>query len=395
MVAALVLSASGVQATASAATSTRKTPAVKTIVVEGLGIANTFGQAGFGAQAFFDQVNKSGVLKGITIHFAGFKDDGGSPSAALSVERQMVTQDHVFAVVPDISQFQSGTYLASQHVPFVGVAIGSSFCSPTPSTKQWGFGASGCLVPSNPSRVADSLAPLYSYVKAKTGSAHPSFLTFSTDTESGVLGTKFTGVAAKGAGFKVVYAKGVLPVTVADYAPYIAQWMSANGGKPPQVVYCLADVQCLGAWPALKAVGFTGIFYDPFGNAPGVASLMAGTASFVLYNSTPNKGLSAMLQAFDALTPGTQLNYANVFGYFGASMFVQALEKVGYNDTPEAVQKALSTLTWQIKGFVGPTQYPASGVTPTPYCQELVADSADGTYSVISPYSCTYKSFKV
>jgi ABC-type branched-subunit amino acid transport system substrate-binding protein len=348
-----------------------------------------------GAQAYFDQVNASGVLKGITIKYLGFTADGGSPASALAATRQLVAQDHVFAIVPDMSQYNDATYMASQHVPYVGLATDNSYCSTKSTTSLWGFGWNGCLIPKNPSHVADSLSPLFSYAKAKTGSAHPSFLTFSTDTESGVLDAKYTAIAAKGAGFKVVYAQGDLPNTVSDYTPYVEQWMTAAGGKPPQVIYCLAAAQCLGALPALKAVGFTGVFYEPLGNGPTIGKLMEGATTSIFYNSRPNPGLTQMQDAFNALTPGTQLSFANVFGYFGASMFVDALKKVGNDDTPSAVQKALATQTWQIKGLVGPTKYPASTVTPTPYCQELLSDNADGSFTTLAPYSCSYKSFKV
>ena len=148
-------------------------------------------------------------------------------------------------------------------------------------------------------------------------------------------------ISATGTGFKVVYSKGVLPATVSDYTPYVDQWMAANNGKAPQVIECLLTTQCVNAWQALKAVGFTGIFYDNLGGIAALQKNMAGTVTANFYNSTPNAGLTQMQNSMNAISPNTQLvGYSNVPGYFGASMFVQAVKKVGNNDTPQAVQSA-------------------------------------------------------
>jgi ABC-type branched-subunit amino acid transport system substrate-binding protein len=396
MVAAALVAAFGSASIASAGISKSSSqPAVKTVVVGGLGTASLFSAAGTGAAAYFKQVNDSGVLKGIKIKYVGFTDDGGTPASTLSAARKLVTQEHVFAVVPDMSQFNPGSYFASQHVPYVGYALDASYCSVTASTSLWGFGFDGCLLATNPPRVADALGPIYKYATTKTGSTKPTFLAFSSDTQSGETAASQNAIAAKGAGFKVVYSKGALPATVSDYTPYVEQWMTANNGKPPQVIYCLLSTQCIAAWAALKAVGYTGIYYDTLGGTSALASSMAGTVTANFYNSSPNPGLTAMQNAMDALVPNTQLvGYSNVPGYFGASMFVQALKKVGNNDTQQAVQKALATQTWQIPGLVGPIKYPASTVIPTPACLELLQDSSAGTgFTLLAPYVCTYKSF--
>lgn len=393
----LMMVAGGVTATGASQSKVGAShPAVKTIVVAGLGTASLFSAAGTGAQAYFDQINASGVLKGIKIKFLGLTDDGGSPASTLSASRKLVTQDHVFAIVPDMSQFNSGTYLASQHVPYVGYALDSTYCSTKTTTSLWGFGFDGCLVATNPPRVPDALAPLFTYSSRKTASAHPTFLSFSADTQSGQSAANLNGVSAKGAGFKVVYSKGVLPAVVSDYTPYAEQWMTSSAGKPPQVIECLLTTQCVNAWQALKAVGYSGIFYDNLGGIAALAKSLAGTVTANFYNSQPNAALTQMQNAMNAVSPGTQLvGYSNVPGYFAASMFVQALKKVGNNDTPQAVQKALATQTWKISGLVGPSKYPASTVLSTPACLELLQDDASGSgYTLLAPYSCSYKSFK-
>ena len=62
--------------------------------------------------------------------------------------------------------------------------------------------------------------------------------------------------------------------------------------------------------------------------------------------------------------------------------------------SPENVQKAASTMTWNIAGLMGPTKYPESTVRPTPYCDALVVD--DGTqWKTAVRYSCSSKTWPV
>ena len=86
--------------------------------------------------------------------------------------------------------------------------------------------------------------------------------------------------------------------------------------------------------------------------------------------------------------------------YFAADMFIQALKTVVKKSgvkgiTPEAVQKVLSTQTWQIKGLVGPIKYPAATVVSTPACGELITSSGTAPWTVIEPYACSYKQYKI
>ena len=70
-----------------------------------------------------------------------------------------------------------------------------------------------------------------------------------------------------------------------------------------------------------------------------------------------------------AIKSPAQLTSGAVAGYLSADFFIQALKKGGSSPTPEKVQAAASKMTFQIKGLVGPTKYPASTVLPKPSCQ--------------------------
>ena len=88
--------------------------------------------------------------------------------------------------------------------------------------------------PPNPPYVADQLGQVHAYVVSKTGLKHPTIALYSTSTTGGTASLKAGIAQAKGAGFKVVYAKANLPATVTDYTPYVQQWMTANSGNSPQ-----------------------------------------------------------------------------------------------------------------------------------------------------------------
>ena len=120
--------------------------------------------------------------------------------------------------------------------------------------------------------------------------------------------------------------------------------------------------------------------------------------SWGFYNQNPNAGLTQFEKDVAAVAPGVkaQDNWI-ASSYFAADMFIQALKSAAKsgtkNITPENVQKAASTMKWQIKGLVGPMTYPDATVVPTPSCTSLVG--RDGTtWSTLLPYSCSSKRIK-
>ena len=133
-----------------------------------------------------------------------------------------------------MSQFNPGDYFTQQQVPYFGSAFDNSYCSKTPSTKLWGFGYNGCLVPSDPSYLANTAANPYTYVSKKTGKKQPTAALFSNDTQSGKNSVKFGTKVYNTAGFKVVAGNSQMPVPpVSDYTPYAQAMLTADNGNPP------------------------------------------------------------------------------------------------------------------------------------------------------------------
>jgi len=403
-------SSGGPASTAGATQTTTAAPATTVPVVKSArgfdgttikvaGITNTadFAGAEIGAEARFKRFNDTNEIPGLKIQFVEMANDAADPATALSEVRRLVTSDQVFAIVPDLSAVNPGQYLASQQVPYLGYAFDDTYCSSNGvTTSIWGFGFNGCLVPAAPPREPDLFGPLLKYVSQQTGKAHPTMVIFSNDNQSG-KDVRFQASAAEGEGFNVLYAKGSVPIVTSDYTPYVQTWMTADGGKAPDVISCELATQCIPIWSAVKAAGFKGVYYQSLGPVGALAKAFAGTITFAAYNTAPNAGLTQMsadLQAFKAGT--TPVGYSNVPAYFAADMFIQALKKVGTDVTPAAVQKALSTITWGIPNFVGPVQYPASTVVATPVCNTLLDDLPDGSgFSAIEPYACSSATYPI
>ena len=371
----------------------------KTITVGGIGFLANFAGADIGAKARFKRANDTNELKGVKIKYTEFADDKNDPAVATSEARRLVSQVGVFAIVPDLSPVNPGPYLNQQHVPYVGFAIDGTYCSAKPTTKLYGFGFSGCAVPSAPPVVPDTFGQEYDYVAKKTGKKHPSIVLFSNDNQSGKSSAQFGATGAEGAGFKVVSAKGNVPLQVSDYSPYVSAWLTANGGKQPDDIHCLLATQCIDIFSALKAAGFKGIYQTPLG-IDALAGSLPGTISSGRYNTEPNPGLTQMNADLAAVNVPATTPIFTAEAYLGADMFVQAVKTVVQKQgakgiTPEAVQKVLATQTWEIKGLAGPTKYPASTVLSTPLCQELITSSGTAPWTVIAPYTCSTKQFKI
>jgi ABC-type branched-subunit amino acid transport system substrate-binding protein len=394
---ALVIAGTLGCSSAASASVSSSTASTKTIAVAGLGDLAEFTGAAVGAEARFKRFNDTNEIPGLRIKFVGFDDDQQSPATALADARQLVNQDHVFAIVPDLSAVDPGSYLAATKIVHIGGGYDSSYCSPTKTTSLWGFGVYGCQVSSESPVAVDYYGQLYKYVSGKIGKKSPTIALFGADTEAGKIAVTQEASAAQGAGFKVVYAKGVLPTATSDYSPYIQQWITSSGGRQPNAISCLAAATCVSIWPPLKADGFTGTFLSPLGPVDVLQKTMAGTVTLASFNTAPNPGLTKMQADLNAYAPGTKpVGYSNVLAYFAADMFIQALKKVGQNITPQAMQRVLSTMTWGIPGLVGPVKYPASTVSPTPSCNELVLYNTSGSgYTIVEPYVCSLRKFKL
>lgn len=97
---------------------------VGSLATESGSLAGQFGTTVNGAKAYFDYVNAHGGVDGRKIELNYSVDDTGSPTNDTTQARNLVEQDHVFAVVAVGTPFFTGsTFLASQGVPTFGYVV--------------------------------------------------------------------------------------------------------------------------------------------------------------------------------------------------------------------------------------------------------------------------------
>ena len=232
-----------------------------TIKVAGFGIAAQLPTAESGAQARIKRFNDTNEIKGVKIQYAEFADDKQDPATALTEARRLVTQQQVFAIVGDVSQFNPKDYFTQQHLPYFGWGFDDTYCSHNPSTKLWGFAFSGCGVPSDPSFVGESARAIYQYAKEKTGKDHPTAALIGNDTTSSKNAAKFSEISWTGIGFKVVGNFTQMPIPpIADYTPYAQQALTADNGKAPDVIGCLLATDCIPLYAQIQANNYPGIY---------------------------------------------------------------------------------------------------------------------------------------
>ncbi|MFN8027779.1 MAG: ABC transporter substrate-binding protein [Acidimicrobiia bacterium] len=342
------------------------------------------------------QFNDNNEIKGIKLSWAGFVDDKQDPATALSEARRLVTQEQVFALTADTSQFNPGDYLNQQHVPYFGWAFDATYCSKTPSTKLYGFGFTGCLLNPDPSVLPDAGFQNYQLVSSGSGKKQPTAFLIGNDSESSKISLKNGVVSYTKAGFKVVGTDNTMPLPpVPDYTPYAQKALTADNGNPPDAMICLLSTDCINMYNLIKAQNYKGYFISSLYSGQ-LTKLMSGSYASIFFTA-PDQNTPAQQQMADAINAvkagaGDDFSSAQVAGYGSTDMFISALKKVAAkgksNITPENVQKVASTMTWQIKGLTGPVSYPKSSVVLYPYC--LATVGSDGTaWTQKEAYACS------
>ena len=370
-----------------------------TITIGGMGLHNNFPDGANGAQGRFKAFNDDNEIKGLKIEYVGYKDDKQDPSTSLQVARELVQQDQVFAIIPNLSQYTPGDYLTQQKVPWFGWGFDASYCSPSPSQTLYGFGYNGCLIPPDPKRMPDSGGQLYKYVSEKSGNDKPTLAMFSNETDSGknAVATQASGYA--GAGFDIVYAKGLLPPPpINDVTPYVQELLTSNDGGPPDAMVCLLSVDCLPVWAQLQANNYAGVYQSTLYSDLLVKPLSGTVASvqFVPFaENTPAQ--QKMIEQIHAFEPDAAINSGVAASYFAADMFINTLKQLKKSKqeiTPENVQKVAAKTSFEVEGLFGPTKFPDSFVRPTPACTAIVSDNGTA-WETVEPFVCSSKTFKV
>jgi ABC-type branched-subunit amino acid transport system substrate-binding protein len=374
-----------------------------TIKIAGYGLSE-LPKVPIGVKARIKEFNDNHEIKGVKINFSEYVDDKSDPATALSEVRRLITQEQVFAVVPEVSLVTPpADFYAKQKVPVFGGGFTEPYCSTKPTTSLWLFGYEGCQVTPKPTVVRDTEFNVLKYVQKATGKAHPTVAAISQDNKVGHQAqtnfrVQFLGNPGWG---KLVYNKAPVPDNVGDFSPYVSALATADNGHAPDFVRCAAGPSaCLNIYDQLRAGGFKGEYESEL-YSDALVKPMAGSISAIPHhnlNEANNAPLEKMRASVEEVAPGTKIDTGVLYGYLVTDVFISALKKAAKgnkaNITRENVQKAAATQTWQIKNLAGPTRFPASTVATTPLCRTIV--KSDGTeWQTVVPFSCNTKGYKV
>ena len=353
--------------------------------------------AEIGAKARFERANKDGGVNGRTIDYLGSVDNKLDPSQDLPTVKKIVQQDKAFAVVPLISPVLStgGKYLIDNKVPFFGWGITPSFCN-----GEYGFGFTGCLVPSNKDNlVSGASAGLMQKLLGVEDGSGKSVAIVSEDSTSGKFGVKVIEAAFKAYKWNVVYAKSAIPAGAAttDFTPYSQAILTSNAGKAPDVVVHVTTApNVIGLTQALKNSGFKGpqenaVTYDPKYLATAQSrQALEGAYVFLQYGSfqedtEANKTMLADVKAVDPKQ--TELTQDIAIGYYSADIFLNGVKKAGKDLTRESFIKAMNDgEAYEVPGGIGKISYPDAHKNSVP-CGSLV-QIVDGKYVSKVPLTC-------
>ncbi len=373
------------------------------ITVGGLVTVADFGtQLGKAAEARFAEANKDGEIPcGRKINLVETADDQSSTTTNLSIIQRLVEQDHVFAIVPTDTPFiEAGeTFINENHVPTLGWGISPSFCaSPNQQSSMYIFGFNGCLSPGPPFTyqtliVAPTLAK---YFASSGGPQGKTVALIGDDLSPNIAGNNSIATQLKAGGFDVIYNKNPIPgapAVVTDFTPYVEDVMTADKGKPPDVVVIVSGPTNLFPLVAgLERAGYKGLINHQT-YAPQIVGPAKGTTATNTF-ATAESTTPAMLSIVSTLHAAgvSVIGAPELTAYLSADYFIQLLKKVGPDLTPQRFQQAASNFTYQIPGVIGPAYYPA-GFQAGPPCGELVASNGK-VWSIAVPYGCSTQDIK-
>lgn len=343
-----------------------------------------------GARARFDRENHNGGVYGRQLHIVDVQDDAADAQKDLAAAQKLVLQDQVFAIVEG-TNFLSGQYLNSQKVPVYGWNVTPNGCN-----QAYDFGITGCNVPINPTEFGTGDAQQFAQV---LGGAAGKTVAVPIDDDPSARAAKdqctqsFTDV-----GFRLV-GTPLIPITgVTDYTPYVQQILTADNGKPPDLVFsCTSVGSTLGLTSALTAAGYkgaqgNGIIYDPrLLLSKQLVQSLNHVYAVVQWqpfeaNTPPMQQMTADVHA---IAPNQLMTLAVASGYWAADMMIDMLKKVGPDPTAEKIARlGNSGYTFGVTGGLCPVSFPKNHFIGG--SGSALVRIENGRYVVAAPLQCGF-----
>ncbi len=326
---------------------------------------NFFADGPDGFSARIKRENDAGGIYGRKIVLDNMLDDGAVADQDLTAAKTLVLQDHEFAVAPVFTTSMGGaTYLNDSKVPFFGWSVEPRWCN-----LNWGFGFWGNDCDLTHAPLALNFPPIAAKLFSDgTLQGHTVGL-ITGDVDSGRTAMlQFASVWRTG-GAKVVLTDSSIPpapAVVGDFTPYAEKVMTADGGKPPDLIEILGDFGLtLGLGKKLiqlgypgKVLGFTD--YDPriVGSTKGMITLL----QYAPFEQAPDiPAIQQMIKDLDAYKPNLPKTQAVESGWLTADFLVAALKKAGPNLSRESLYNAINGgFTYDNGGILPPVKWPVA-----------------------------------
>jgi branched-chain amino acid transport system substrate-binding protein len=330
--------------------------------------ASAYGNAGQVLQAWADSVNASGGINGHHVKVV-VMDDGNSASTALSEAQELVQQDHVLAIVGEMSSPAEtwASYVQQQGVP----VIGGNTIDP--------------VFDSNPDFFPVGATPdqsVYDAIAATKATGPRGSVFYCTENPA---------CAALVPGVRSAYTRAggslVLPAPISVTAPdYTAECLAAKGDHVQSVIiYAPATTQLSIAqncatqsyFPTLMGdgVSFTQQFASSFSGVSGAKILISDDVFPFFEQSTPAEQAfhSALAKYAPSVLAPSTFTENDATEWASAQLFALAAQKL------TSAEPTPSQLTSALYGLSGTT---VGGLTPPLHFQQGKPSSVSCIYVV-------------
>ncbi|HUC38384.1 MAG TPA: ABC transporter substrate-binding protein [Acidimicrobiales bacterium] len=385
---ALAISATALSGTSAGAASGGATaPGVtsKSITVGSLAtlsgpLSSGFGDIVYGARAYFDMINAKGGVNGRKINLAYVVDDTGSATVDQDEARNLVAQDHVFAIVGVGSPFfTANTYLCQTGTPTFGYVVVDNW-SKCPNL----FGAYGSTLTYNTGEMTVGFLAKQLGVKSAAVVAYSIAPSSKDACAAYAAGLTHYGVHVGFVDLNLGYAADPTPDVQAMVSAHTDFLMTCTDG-PENLKFVEALHQYgLGSAHVLWLTG-----YDRTVIAQN-ASVMTGSifslqhVPFEAAKFFPGKypAMQQYLATMKKYEPQWTYDDTSIQGYINAAQFVAGLRAVGPNLTQKKLVAAINAEKSYNAGGLMPPIDPnwkvAHSSATGPFCNSYVQVMAGG-----------------
>ncbi len=298
-----------------------------------------------GVQAYLDMVNSEGGVNGRKIVLADVADDQSSSSLDAVQARNLVQQDHVFAIVGvGTATFTGASFLASHNVPTFGYDINSN--------SEWGagpslFGNTGSYLDFTPA------GPERAYLAQQLHTRKAAVIAYDYPQSS--QGCQGVVNSLRKFGIPVAYENLSVPVPVVSLTTEVQRIASAGVDL---VVSCMDITGNILLSDTLQQAGLAGVHQLWFSGYNPVylkkyPSQLNGVYFFVpqvpfeapaLYPGH-YKAMTQFLHWMSRLSPPARPTQAALAGWVNADQFVTGLRAIGRDVTRERLIAAVNKMT--------------------------------------------------